>query len=207
MKQKERILCDLVLSEKRRKHTEGVVKAALLLAERHFPEIDPESAELAALMHDFTKEYPAERQLALCGQYGIALSESEQASPKLLHARTAAAIAEAVYRLPPEICSAIRWHTTGKPDMAPLETVLYFADYIEENRTFPACVKLRDFYEKQYRKREDKRKALLLGLERSFDLTIRDLLADKKPIDGTTVEARNWYLGLILQGSRKGKNT
>ena len=44
----QRVRNDLKLSEKRMRHTEGVVRAAVLLASRHFPEIAPETAELAA---------------------------------------------------------------------------------------------------------------------------------------------------------------
>ena len=34
----------------------------------------------------------------------------------------------------PEICDAIRWHTTGKPDMSLLEKIIFVADYIEPGR-------------------------------------------------------------------------
>ena len=33
-----------------------------------------------------------------------------------------------------EVLSAIRWHTTGKPDMTLLEKIVYVADYIEPKR-------------------------------------------------------------------------
>lgn len=193
---KEKILQDLRLSDKRMKHTLGVVKAAVMLAERHFPEIAPEDAEIAALMHDYTKEYPVEKHLEICARYGVEVTEEEIASPKLLHAKSGAALAKEVYGLKPEIVSAVRWHTTGRPAMEPLEVVLYFADYIEENRTFPGCVRLRNYYEKEFTSRKDKQKSLYLALERSFELTMRDLLSEKKPIDGMTVEARNYYLKL-----------
>ncbi len=35
------------------------------------------------------------------------------------------------------VYEAIRWHTTGKPDMTLLEKIIYLADYIEPNRDFP----------------------------------------------------------------------
>lgn len=193
----ERIRNDLCLSEKRMAHTMGVVRASLMLAQRHFPDLPAEWVEIAALMHDYTKEYTVDRQLALCAKYGISLSEEEKAMPKLLHGRTAAEIARDVYGLNDEICSAIRWHTTGRPAMSPLETILYFADYIEDTRTFPECVKLRSYYEKQYAKKPGSLQALYKGLAKSFDVTIRDLLASKKLIDRMTVEARNYYLSQI----------
>jgi HD superfamily phosphohydrolase YqeK len=103
-------------------------------------------------------------------------------------------IAEKEYRLSPEIVSAIRWHTTGRENMSPLECVIYFADYIEDTRTFPACVRLREYYEKQYASLKDKSRALNKALVRSFDITIRDLLSEGKTVDPNTVSARNHYL-------------
>ena len=190
----QRVRNDLKLSEKRMRHTEGVVKAAVLLASRHFPEIAPETAELAALFHDYTKEYTVQQHLQVLASYGQTAAEDELEAPKLLHARTAALIAEKEYRLSPEIVSAIRWHTTGRENMSPLECVIYFADYIEDTRTFPACVRLREYYEKQYASLKDKSRALNKALVRSFDITIRDLLSEGKTVDPNTVSARNHYL-------------
>ena len=197
----EKIRADLPLSEGRMRHTEGVVKAALTLAERHFPFLPEDDVRKAALMHDYTKEYDVERQLALCETYGLAVSEEEKAAPKLLHARTAAAVAEQEYRLSPSVCAAVRWHTTGRPGMEPLEIVIYFADYIEENRTFPSCIRLRRYYERQLEKRKTASEALLYGLAKSFDLTLLTLIDEKGLIDRMTVEARNYYRMLIKKGN------
>ena len=194
MTELQKVRNDLKLSEKRMRHTEGVVRAAVLLASRHFPEIAPETAELAALFHDYTKEYTVQQHLQVLASYGQTATEDELEAPKLLHARTAALIAEKEYRLSPEIVSAIRWHTTGRENMSPLECVIYFADYIEDTRTFPACVRLREYYEKQYASLKDKSRALNKALVRSFDITIRDLLSEGKTVDPNTVSARNHYL-------------
>ena len=42
-----------------------------------------------------------------------------------------------------EVCRAIYWHTTGKPDMALMEKIVYIADYMEPNRSFPGVEELR----------------------------------------------------------------
>ena len=189
---------DLRLSEKRLRHTEGVVAAAKLLVERHFPtEISPAEAELAALLHDYAKEYPAEKHREIYEQYGVQIPQEELRIPKLLHARTAAVIAEKVYHAPEIVCSAVRWHTTGKAEMRPLELVIYFADYIEAGRTHPSCVRLRNYYEHAYQTRKDSTRALHLALVRSFDTTLRLLLAEQKPVDFYTNQARNYYLELV----------
>lgn len=188
----ERVRADLRLSEKRMLHTNGVIRMALTLARRHFPDLPERDVEIAALMHDFTKEYTLEQQLEVCNRYGIPVTDEDREKPKLLHARTAAALAEHKYGLSREICSAVRWHTTGRPAMTPMESLIYFADYIEENRVYPSCVRLRDYYEKQCRKREPDL-ALLYGLAKSFDITLEDLIEHKEIIDTATVEARNYY--------------
>ncbi|MCH5184217.1 MAG: bis(5'-nucleosyl)-tetraphosphatase (symmetrical) YqeK [Oscillospiraceae bacterium] len=198
----ETVRKDLRLSEKRMRHTEGVIRAAKLLAERHFPgEITPEEAELASLLHDYTKEYSEEEHLAVFARYGVEVTPAELKPHKLLHARTAALIAEHAYHAPEEVCSAVRWHTTGRPAMRPLELVIYFADYIEDGRTHPSCVHLRDYYEKEYRARKDGMRALQLAMVRSFDATLRSLIAEKKVVDEYTVRARNYYLKLAKGGS------
>ena len=33
-----------------------------------------------------------------------------------------------------DILNAIRWHTTGRPEMTKLDKIIYIADYIEPNR-------------------------------------------------------------------------
>ena len=40
----------------------------------------------------------------------------------------------------PEILSAIRWHTTGRPDMTMLEAIIFSADFIEPNRKPLICL-------------------------------------------------------------------
>jgi predicted HD superfamily hydrolase involved in NAD metabolism len=59
----------------------------------------------------------------------------EEKNPSLLHAKLGAYMAEVAYGVDdPEILSAIKWHTTGKPDMSMLDIIIYMADYIEPNR-------------------------------------------------------------------------
>lgn len=189
-----RILSSMTISEKRLKHTLGVAEAAKELAKAHFPALDLKMVELAALMHDYTKEYPAEKQFELCAHYGIELTEDEKITPKLLHAKTAAMIASDRFGLPSEVCSAIYWHTTGRAAMTPFEIVIYLADYIEEFRDDPSCIKLREFYKKAMAKELDKGTALTKTLIRSFDTTIKHLMSDERLICHTTIEARNYYI-------------
>ena len=191
------IISAMNLSERRLKHTFGVADMAKELAKAHFPALDLKTVELAALMHDFTKEYSVERQLELCELYRIELTDDEKNNPKLLHSKTAAIIARDRFMLPTEACSAIYWHTTGRAARTPFEIVIYLADYIEEFRDDPSCIKLREFYLKAMKKERNKSVALTKTLVRSFDTTIKHLIADEKTINVSTFEARNYYINQL----------
>ena len=187
------ILSTMTISERRLKHTLGVAEAAKELAKTHFPELDLKSVELAAIMHDYTKEYPVERHLELFSLFGIEVSEDDIINHKLLHGKTAALIARHDFGLDEETCSAIYWHTTGRPEMTPFEIVIYLGDYIEEFRDDASCIQLREFYKKSLAK-DGKRTALVKTLVRSFDTTLKHLIASEKNIDENTIKARNFYL-------------
>ena len=59
----------------------------------------------------------------------------EKKNPFMLHAKVGAVLAEKKYDITDEeVLGAIRWHTTGRPDMTLLEKIVYVADYIEPKR-------------------------------------------------------------------------
>ena len=62
---------------------------------------------------------------------------------KLLHAKTGAALARAVFGEGDAVYNAIFYHTTGRAGMSRMEKILYMADYIEPNRDFPEVEELR----------------------------------------------------------------
>ena len=121
------------LPEKRYIHSLGVAEEAKRLAALYGA--DAEKAYTAGLLHDCAKYLSGERLLEKCARFGIEVSEAEKRQPDLLHAKVGAYYAE--YRhgvTDPEICHAIRCHTTGCPDMNLLDMIVYVADYIEPNR-------------------------------------------------------------------------
>lgn len=159
----------------------------------------------AALLHDVTKELDTEAQIALCERYGLPVSDLDRISPKTFHARTAAAMIEREYTdfADAEVVSAVRWHTTGRADMTLTDQMLYLADYIDESRTFENCVILRRYFwgADPARMTATEREALLRDtLILSFDMTVRDLLDEGKPVAEETMQARN---ALILQRERE----
>lgn len=172
------------LKENRIAHVTGVESQAVMLAMRWGA--DPDTAAIAGILHDITKAQSKEKQLKLCEKYGIILENAERENPALLHARTGAALAKERFGISDEIYSAIRWHTTGKPDMSTLEKIIYLADYTEPTRDFEGVEELREL------SFEDLDRAMALGLE----MSIEDLTERGKPIFHDTMDAYNWYKNL-----------
>lgn len=173
------------LTEKRVAHVLGCENEAVSLANRWGE--DPERAAVAGILHDITKKLSAEEQLKLCEKYGIINDAAEVANPKLLHAKTGAAFARELFGIEDDIYGAIRWHTTGKPDMTLLEKIIYLADFVEPTRDFPGVEELRELCF------EDIDAAMAKGLEMSLEF-IRSGGAEPYK---DSVEACEWYAALV----------
>ena len=171
-----------MMREKRVAHVQGVEEEAVRLARRWGA--DETMARRAGILHDCTKYLELEDQLALCRKYGVELDALEQQAVKLLHSKTGACIARAVFGEPEEVYWAIFWHTTAKADMTTLEKILYVADYMEPNRDFEGVERLRAL---AY---EDLDRALLLGVE----TTIQEMIDRQLPIHSNTLAARDWLI-------------
>ena len=186
------------MSPKRFLHTVAVERMVARLCELFCPE-HTMSMRAAALLHDVTKELGTEEQQRLCKQYGLPVTEQDLLAPKTFHARTAAAMIqhEMLQFSDPLIVDAVRWHTTGRKGMTLTEKLLYLADYIDDSRSFENCVILRRYFwgANPQSMDADARLALLRDtLILSYDMTVRDLLAEGTPIAEDTVEARNELL-------------
>lgn len=173
------------LTEKRIAHVLGCENEAVSLANRWGE--DPERAAVAGILHDITKKLSAEEQLKLCEKYGIINDAAEVANPKLLHAKTGAVFARELFGIEDDIYGAIRWHTTGKPDMTLLEKIIYLADFVEPTRNFPGVEELRELCF------EDIDAAMAKGLEMSLEF-IRSSGAEPYK---DSVEACEWYAALV----------
>jgi len=173
---------DAYLKPKRIPHVRGVEETAVKQA--GLWGADPGDAAEAAICHDITKYVDREGQLRLCDKYAIMTDELERGSEKLLHARTGAAFARDLFGLSDAVTGAIRWHTTGCPDMTTLEKITYLADYIEPNRAgFDGL--------------EELRKVCFEDLDSAMELATRmsiDEVAGKGlPCHGNTVACHDWY--------------
>lgn len=123
-----------ILSSKRYTHTLGVAYTSAALAMAH--EESMENAMVAGLLHDCAKSMHGSELVAICEKARLNVTVVERGNPTaLLHAKAGAYLARHKYGVTDDdILNAIRYHTTGRPDMSRLEKILYIADYIEPNR-------------------------------------------------------------------------
>lgn len=176
MERLEQVVTSL-LKPSRVAHVLGCRDTAAALARRWGA--NETDAARAGLLHDITKALDGPLQLTLCDEYGILLSKFSQENPKTLHALTGSVVAEQIFGENEAVVQAIRYHTTGRPNMSLLEKILYIADYMEPNRDFPGVEVLR---EAAFRSLDD---ALRMGLE----MTIDHVQAQGQQLAQATVDA------------------
>ncbi len=183
------------MSPKRFVHTAAVEDMVMRLATLFCPEELP-ALRAAALLHDITKEYDIPTQIRILREAEEEVKPGDEFSHKTFHARTAAIIVPAQYPdfATDTVVSAIRWHTTGREEMTLTEKLLYLADYIDDSRIFPDCVRLRAFFWDAHPEKmsmEERLVHLRRTLIMSFDMTMRALLSEGAVISPDTAYARN----------------
>jgi predicted HD superfamily hydrolase involved in NAD metabolism len=179
------------MPSKRWEHTLGVVSSAVELSRKYGA--DPEKADLAALLHDYCKYWPIDKQRQAYAEEGLPEDVLDY-DPQLLHGPLAAAIARKQFGIDDEeVLGAIRYHTSGRAGMTLLEKIVCLADYIEPGRDFPGVNNIREIAEHSLEK------ALIAG----FDSTIRFLLEKGKKVYPDTIMARNSLIA-ELERQRSG---
>ena len=179
MEELERVVIRL-LNPNRVAHVLGCRDTAADLA-RHWG-VNVTDAARAGLLHDITKAIDGPLQLTLCAEYGTMLDDFSRRYPKTLHALTGSLVAERVFGENEAVVSAIRSHTTGKPNMNTLEKIIYVADYMEPCRNFPGVERLREL---AY---SDLDAALKCGLE----MTLEHLARQGSEVSPESREALAW---------------
>ncbi len=117
-------------------HSLEVAKSAEYLAHRYGA--DPDKARVAGLLHDVMKDVSGNEQLQILKEFGILLSVAEKQAPKLWHAYAGAAFIQHILHIEDmDIVRAVYYHTTARAGMSLLEKVLYIADFISADRTYP----------------------------------------------------------------------
>ncbi|PLR85872.1 phosphohydrolase [Bacillus canaveralius] len=158
-------LVKIQLTEHRYKHTIGVMETAIQLARQYGADV--KKAELAAIFHDYAKFRPKDEMKH------IIIAEKMPAdllaySSELWHAPVGAfLVAKEAGITDPEILDAIRYHTSGRAGMTPLEKIIYIADYIEPGRQFPGVDEVRELAE------TDLEQALVRSVQNSLVFLIK----------------------------------
>ncbi len=117
-------------------HSKGVIEIAKELNKKYHLEVDEDKITLAGLLHDVTKNYDEDSQLAILNKfYHNQIDDDLLLSPAIWHAITGRVIAEEQYHIiETDILNAIMYHTTGRPKMSHLELLIFLADFIERGR-------------------------------------------------------------------------
>lgn len=171
------------LSVKRYTHSIGVANTAARLAGMFNGDI--ERAYLAGLMHDYARELTEEELLELTAKHNLSTDGVELMQTSLLHGPVGAWLLEQEGLITDQqVLNAIRWHTTGHPDMDQLARIVYISDYIEPGRNFPGVDLLRQIANKD----------LNLGVLAGLDHTLSFLVQRNNFIHPLSIAARNRLL-------------
>lgn len=131
------------LTEKRRRHTAGVIECALELNKQLG--LDREKVILSCALHDVAKYLKEEDFPGFKREDGMPSS--------VIHAFLGEYVAKEVLGVTDEdVLTAIRYHTTGRPNMTDLEKLVYVADLLERNRNYPGVDKLRRLIKNDFNK-------------------------------------------------------
>ena len=124
------------LKPSRRKHTLGVALTAAKYAAKY--KLPERKVILAAALHDVAKNMP----LTAPELAGFALPEEVPAP--VLHQYAGAYVAEHSLGIDDEdVLNAVRYHTSGRPNMSDLEKLIFLSDMLEPGRDFKGIEKLR----------------------------------------------------------------
>jgi len=157
------------LDPKRYEHTLGVEYTAAALAMCH--DVSIKDAQLAGILHDCAKCMSDEKKLALCEKHNVSVNEAERKNPSLLHAKVGSFLAMEEYGVTDQdVIHAILNHTTGRPNMSPLEKIIFIADYIEPGRNKAARL-------------DEIRKLAFVDLDRTLVWILKDTLDYLKTLD------------------------
>lgn len=170
-----------MLSEKRLKHSERVVKRAIEYAKIY--NVDIETVKLVAISHDIAKELSEEENKKYIDKYSIELDSIEKSNNSLLHAKIGAYICKEKYGFSIDMVNSVRYHTTGRENMSILEKIIYLADATEEGRREYAASEYVDLIKKDIDK----------GMVEISKNVINKLLRNNKLIHLNTIKCYNYY--------------
>ncbi|MEW5784716.1 MAG: bis(5'-nucleosyl)-tetraphosphatase (symmetrical) YqeK, partial [Bacillota bacterium] len=117
----------------------------------------------AGLVHDYGKGFHVDVLLKQAAKLGLTLDRITMAEPRLLHAPVGAALLPVDLQIvDAAVIKAVAYHTTGRRGASLLERIIYLADFIEPNRSYPGVEKLRPMA------RDNLEQALLAAVEQAI---------------------------------------
>lgn len=185
------------LSKKRYLHTLGVEKAACYIGS-FFEDLDLSELAVAALLHDITKEYSeAEHQNIL--KNNEAICDGVCGVTAALHSFTAPYVVERDFSeyATINVLSAVRNHTLGSPEMSIFDEIIFISDYVEDGRTYPACVDVREMLYRDLNKAvsyEECIIALHRAVAKSLEYTVSALRARGALLHEKTEDTLNSFV-------------
>lgn len=163
-------------------HTLRVAALSKKLAAKYGASV--QAAEQAALLHDIAKCMSKDT-------LGLLLQECDgdmrllDFHHELWHGPVGAMIAEKEFGIDNEdVLNAVRYHTTGRPNMSLLEKIIFVADLIEPKRDFPGVEQLRSLADDSIEK----------AIEASIIHSIDYLLSKRVAIYPDSFECYNYYM-------------
>ncbi len=139
------------------------IRVALVAAKRAVAlKLDEKKAITAALFHDCAKNLPPNH---LFLQGFTPPSDWGEVAGSVVHQFSGAYVAEREFGITDgEILDAVRYHTSGKPQMTELGKLIFLADMVEEERAYDGVEKIRSAF---YTKSLDE--ALTLALQETVE--------------------------------------
>lgn len=175
------------LPRARFEHTLRVQKLAVKYAEQMG--IDKERTSIAAILHDYCKFWSNEKLISWIRKYNLP-NDLLDYHPELWHAPVGAEVAARHFGITDqEILQAIRYHTTGRPQMSQLEKIIFLADLLEPARRFPGVEELRALAANDFDQ----------AIWKALDQTIGYLIEKQQKIYPLTLMARNYFLEIVTK--------
>lgn len=175
------------LSEKRAAHVLRVAETAALRASSLH--MDERRVITAALFHDCAKEIGLDDERLR----GCSLAAYGNVPKNVVHQFTGAYLAEHYYGVTDEdVLNAVRYHTSGRENMSPLEKLICLADMVEDGRKFEGVERLRAlFWQNDETLPVEER--LDECLRASLEHVTEYLQRERKTIYPLTLQAKEYY--------------
>ncbi|MDD2417599.1 MAG: nicotinate-nucleotide adenylyltransferase [Oscillospiraceae bacterium] len=179
------------LSPRRFNHSLAVAEQAAHLATIYGA--DPKKAYTAGILHDIMKDAGGQAQLQMLTDFDIILDNIDMEISGCWHAIAGAAFIEHVLGIDDrDIINAVRYHTTARAGMSPLESTIFLADFTSADRDYPDVDEMRRLAEQ----------GMGPATEYALSYTLRELVDKAAVIHPDSVHAYNQQIVARRKGGR-----